>query len=89
MLSEEEAKKLVVYSKWFNSITEKFNSHMSSLINSLSQSIIKLEEEYELTLGDLNNEIVSKENELSDLYQQLYNLDANTYKNNLNELYSV
>ena len=35
------------------------------------------------------NAVASLENELSDLYNQLYNLDANTYKNNLNELYSV
>ena len=70
-LSVKEAKRLIIYSKWFNTIIEKFNSHMSSLINSLSQNIIKLEEEYELTLGDLNDEIVSKENELSVLLNQL------------------
>ena len=37
-----------------------------------------------------DEEQVSKlESEMSDLYQQLYNLDANEYKNNLNELYNV
>ena len=70
-LTIEESKKLIVYNKWFNTITERFNNHMSSLINTLSQHIIKLEEEYELTLGALNDEIVSKENELSVLLSQL------------------
>lgn len=44
---------------------------MHSLVNNLSQFIIKLEEEYQLTLGDLNNEIKSKENELSMLLGEL------------------
>lgn len=70
-LTESESKQLIVYSKWFSTLTEKFNNHMNSLVNNLSQFIIKLEEEYELTLGDLNNEIESKENELSMLLGEL------------------
>ena len=72
VLTESESKQLIVYSKWFDTLTKKFNSHMNSLVNNLSQSIIKLEEEYQLTLGDLNNEIKSKENELSMLLRELY-----------------
>jgi hypothetical protein len=34
-------------------------------------------------------QVASLQNEMSDLYQQLYDLDAGEYKNNLNELYSV
>lgn len=71
VLAESESKQLIVYSKWFDTLTKKFNNHMNSLVNNLSQSIIKLEEEYQLTLGDLNNEIKSKENELSMLLRDL------------------
>lgn len=70
-LTESESKQLIVYIKWFDTLTEKFNNHMHSLVNNLSQFIIKLEEEYQLTLGDLNNEIKSKENELSMLLGEL------------------
>ena len=42
---------------------------------------------YQYTSDD--SEVAKLKNELSDLYNQLYNLDAGQYKNNLDELYNV
>lgn len=71
MLSEDECKNIIVYDKWFKSIKEKFDICMNNLINSLSNSIIKLDEEYKLTLSDINREIDTKEQELAILLKEL------------------
>ena len=42
---------------------------------------------YQYTQDD--DQVASIQQEIADLYNQLYNLDANAYKDNLNELYSV
>lgn len=42
---------------------------------------------YQYTQDD--DQVASIQQEIADLYNQLYNLDADTYKDNLNELYSV
>lgn len=70
-LSEEESKNIIVYDKWFKSIESKFDTCMNSLINTLANSIIRLDDEYEFTLTDLNNKIEEKEKELSLLLKDL------------------
>ena len=70
-LSEEESKNIIVYDKWFKSIESKFDVCMNNLINTLTNNITKLNDEYELTLTDLNNEIEEKEKELSLLLKGL------------------
>ena len=52
-------------------IENKFNTCMSNLINNLANGITNLDDEYELTLTDLNNEIEEKEKELSSLLKDL------------------
>ena len=42
---------------------------------------------YQYTQDD--DQVASIQQEITDLYNQLYNLDADAYKDNLNELYSV
>ena len=70
-LTEEESKNIIVYDKWFESIENKFNTCMSNLINNLANGITNLDDEYESTLTDLNNEIEEKEKELSSLLKDL------------------
>ena len=70
-LTEEESKNIIVYYKWFESIENKFNTCMSNLINNLANGITNLDDEYESTLTDLNNEIEEKEKELSSLLKDL------------------
>lgn len=70
-LSENEFKELIVNSKWIKSIREKFDNHKNTLINNLARFILKLDEEYELTLGDLNKNIESQEHELAKLLNEL------------------
>lgn len=70
-LEVDECKNIVVYDKWFASIEEKFTSCINNIITNLSSSIIKLEEEYEYTLRDVNNQINVKEQELSNLLKEL------------------
>ena len=70
-LTAEESKNIIIYDKWFESIENKFNTCMSNLINSLAYGITNLDDEYESTLTDLNNEIEEKEKELSSLLKDL------------------
>lgn len=70
-LESDECKNIIVYDKWFVSIEEKFSNCINNIITNLSSSIIKLEEEYEYTLGDVNKEINKKEKELSNLLKEL------------------
>ena len=70
-LTEEESKNIMIYDKWFESIENKFNTCMSNLINNLANGITNLDDEYESTLTDLNNEIEEKEKELSSLLKDL------------------
>lgn len=71
MLNEDECKNIIVYDKWFKSIKEKFELCMNNLVNSLSNNIVKLDDEYELTLSDINKEIDTKEKELAILLKEL------------------
>lgn len=71
MLNENECKNIIVYDKWFKSIKEKFDLCMNNLVNSLSNNIVKLDDEYELTLSDINKEIDTKEKELANLLKEL------------------
>ena len=70
-LTEEESKNIIVYDKWFESIKNKFNTCMSNLINNLAKGITNLDDEYESTFTDINNEIEEKEKELSSLLEDL------------------
>ena len=70
-LTAEESKNIIIYDKWFESIENKFNTCMSNLINNLANGITNLDDEYESTLTDLNNEIEEKEKELSSLLKDL------------------
>lgn len=67
----EECKNIIVYDKWFNSVEEKFISCINNIIMNLSSSIIKLEEEYEYTLENINDQIREKEKDLSILLNEL------------------
>lgn len=66
-----ECKNIIVYDKWFASIEEKFSNCINNIISNLSSSIVRLEEEYEYTLEDINEQINIKEQELSSLLKEL------------------
>lgn len=70
-LEVDECKNIIVYDKWFASIEEKFSNCINNIISNLSSSIVKLEEEYEYTLEDINEQINIKEQELSSLLKEL------------------
>lgn len=70
-LEVDECKNIIVYDKWFASIEEKFSNCINNIISNLSSSIVKLEEEYEYTLEDINEQINIKEQELSGLLKEL------------------
>ena len=70
-LSEFDCKNIIVYDKWFESLKERFDNCAISLANNLSNNIIRLEEEYEETLSDLDNKIKIKELELTSLLKEL------------------
>lgn len=70
-LEVDECKNIIVYDKWFASIEEKFSNCINNIISNLSSSIVRLEEEYEYTLEDINEQINIKEQELSSLLKEL------------------
>lgn len=70
-LEVDECKNIIVYDKWFASVEEKFSNCINNIISNLSSSIVKLEEEYEYTLEDINEQINIKEQELSSLLKEL------------------
>lgn len=70
-LEVDECKNIIVYDKWFASIEEKFSNCINNIISNLSSSIVRLEEEYEYTLEDINGQINIKEQELSSLLKEL------------------
>lgn len=70
-LESEECKSIIVNDKWFSSIEERFTNCINNIITNLSSNIIKLEEEYEHTLEDIDLKIKEKEKDLSDLLKDL------------------
>ncbi len=70
-LESEECKSIIVNDKWFSSIEERFTNCINNIITNLSSNIIKLEEEYEYTLEDIDLQIKEKEKDLSDLLKDL------------------
>ena len=71
LLKSEECKSIIVNDKWFSSIEERFTNCINNIITNLSSNIIKLEEEYEYTLEDIDLQIKEKEKDLSDLLKDL------------------
>ncbi len=70
-LTEEEVKRLVVDQKWMQTITSRLQNEMTSVVQSITDSVSTLSQRYAFTLADANAQVNDLESQVMASLEQM------------------